>query len=60
MPPPADLVVVSKVRREYTATDERRQGKMGSVYFHANMSGIKNKQAHSLLSLPSVRSHDNY
>ena len=48
MPPPADLVVVSKVRREYTATDERRQGKMGSVYsFMKKYNNLKNNKSFS-------------
>ena len=55
--PPADLVVVSKMRRAYTVAGERKQGKMGNVYFHANLSCIKNKQAHFLPSLQSVQSH---
>ena len=56
--PSADLVVVSKMRREYTVAGERRYiSKMGDVYFHPNMSNIKNKQAHFLPSLLTVRSH---
>ena len=55
--PPAHVVVVSKMRREYTVAGERRQGKMGNVYFHANLSCIKNKLAHFLPSLLTVQSH---
>ena len=57
VPPPADLVVVSKMRRDYTAAGERGQGKMGNVYFHSNISCVRNKQAHFLPSLLTVRSH---
>ena len=57
VPPPADLVVVSKMRRDYTVAGERRQGKLGNVYFHTNLSCIKNKLAHFLPSLLTVQSH---
>ena len=29
IPPPADLIVVSKMRRDYTVAGEREQGKLG-------------------------------
>lgn len=58
VPPPADLVVVSKMRHDYTVAGERRQGKLGNVYFHTNLSCIKNKLAHFLPSLLTVQSHD--
>ena len=57
IPPPADLVVVTKMRRDYLAAGERRQGKLGNVYFHANISCIRSKQAHFLPSLLYVRAH---
>lgn len=55
VPPPADLAVVSKLHRDYTVAGERRQGKL---YFHTNLSCIKNKLAHFLPSLLTVQSHD--
>ena len=57
IPPPADLVVVTKMRRDYLAAGERRQGKLGNVYFHANIACIRSKQAHFLPSLLYVRAH---
>ena len=50
IPPPADLVVVTKMRREYAVAGERRQGKLGNVYFHSNISCIRSKQAHFMPS----------
>ena len=44
IPPPADLVVVTKMRCDYLAAGERRQGKLGNVYFHTNISCIRSKQ----------------
>ena len=52
VPPPADMEVVSKIRRDCTVAGERRQ--MGNVYFRANLSCIKKKQAHFLPSLLTV------
>ena len=57
VPPPADMVVVSKMRHEYTVVGERRQGKMGNVYFHANLTCIKKKVAHFMPSLLTVQRH---
>ena len=57
MPPPADLVVVAKMRRDYVMGGERRQGKLGNVYFHANINCIRLKQAHYMPSLLFVNFH---
>lgn len=58
LPPPADLVVVTKMRRDYTTTvGEKRQGKLGNVYFHANLSCIRTKHASFMLNVLYVQPH---
>ena len=57
VPPPADLVVVTKMRRDFVVAGEKRPGKLGNVYFHAHMSCIRSKLAHFLPSLLTVKTH---
>ena len=57
MPPPADLVFVGKMRRDYVMGGEKRQGKLGNVYFHASSNCIRQKQAHYMPSLLFVDFH---
>lgn len=57
VPPPADLVVVTKMRRDFVVAGEKRPGKLGNVYFHAHMSCIRSTLAHFLPSLLTVKTH---
>ena len=42
LPPPLDLVVATKMRREYFS-NERKMSRMGNVYFHCNMHCLRSK-----------------
>ena len=57
LPPLADLVVVTKMRRDYTATEAEKKGKRRNVYFHTNLSCIRAKQANFMLNIVSVQPH---
>jgi hypothetical protein len=58
LPPPTDVVVVTKMRRDYiVAGGEKRQGKLGNVYFHTNLSCIRAKQANFMLNIVFVQPH---
>lgn len=41
--PPLDLVIVGKMRREYTQDGEKRLSKESNVYFHDAPDGIKKR-----------------
>lgn len=41
--PPLGLVIVGKMRREYTQDGEKRLSKESNVYFHAAPDGIKKR-----------------
>ena len=56
IPPPSDIVV-TKMRRDYIIDGEKRQGKLGNVYFHSNLNCITSKYPHFFPSLLYVTGH---
>ena len=51
IPPPSNIVVVTKMRRDYVIGGEKRQGKLGNVYFHSSMNCMRSKYPNFLPSL---------
>ena len=54
IPPPGDIVIVTKMRRVYIVGGEKCQGKLGNVYFHTNINCVRSKYAHFFPSLLCV------
>ena len=58
IPPPSDIVVLTKIaRRDYIIGGEKRQGKLGNVYFHSYLTCIRSKYPNFFPSLLYVTSN---